>query len=138
MTAKLSCFAAGLFLLGFTYPNPENLILFLGSAGLGAGTGIGLGYAAYVSRASAAKIEALRKWDEAYRQSNQAKLDTAVRQHEEAMAQIQDNVRNLQVLRDELDEERARNEKLAQDLVDFAKRVLVDKGYLKADPPDVS
>jgi hypothetical protein len=126
-----NCVAVAIGALGMTMPDPEHIVMLLGATGLGVGIGVGAGYAAFLSRTSAAKIQAYKLWDEAHRQSTQYKLELAVRQHQEAMDQIDQNARLLQKLRDELEEERSKSDKLEADLVAFATRVLTDKGFLE-------
>lgn len=137
--ARLSCLAISCGAFGMTLPDPEHIVAILAAIGLGAGFGLGSGYAAFLSRSSAAKVQAFKLWDEVHRSSNQFKLEQAVRQHEQAMAEIQKNATLLQQLRGELEEERAKAERLESDLVSFAMRVLTDKGYLepKKEAPHV-
>lgn len=136
----MTCFALLFWSFGMALPDPEHIVVLLGAIGLGAGIGLGSGYAAFLSRSGAAKVKAFQLWDEVHRASNQYKLEQAVRQHEEAMAEIAKNAEQLQRLQGELLEERTKSDKLESDLVSFALRVLTDKGYIepKKETPHAS
>lgn len=114
-------------------PSAEALAAYIIAVCMGVGIGAGSGYAAFKKK----QIEVFKEEDMARRESTLGKLEEATRKLDEAS-------RRDAAMRAEVAESTARindlevsNEKLRTDLIDFALRVLQDKGFVDhaAGPP---
>jgi vacuolar-type H+-ATPase subunit I/STV1 len=123
--------------LGFVLPEPANVTAFVAAIGFG----IAIGGAAIVERIGRAKIVAKREWEEANRNSILKQVEEANQKYEETnkkyketVSQITTNRENLLKIQSDLDAEKVMNEKLREDLMGFALRVLEEKGYVTRSP----
>jgi hypothetical protein len=116
-------------------PDPESLVMFLGAAGLGIGIGASAGYTVFLQRTGAARVKAYKEMDEARRESTLGKLEEANEENQHLRQRMNEVIQEVDVFRHELQEERDLNAKLRNDLMDFALRVLAEKGHIAKPIP---
>lgn len=116
-------------------PDPERVVIFLGALGLGLGAGVGAGYAAWLKRVGAARLEVYQQEDRVKKASTLAKLEKADEELEEMRRDVADTRGQIGHLRGDLESERDLNERLRNDLINYALTVLHERGHIQPQPP---
>jgi molecular chaperone GrpE (heat shock protein) len=111
-------------------------------AGLGAGIGaaIGTGRVIYLRRVTPARIEAEKAFDDAHRETTLAQLEHCVESKTRHEQRIKDLVEGYERLKEEvstvrydLEQSRAREEKVIMDQMAFARDLMTVRDYLQAE-----
>lgn len=122
--------AALIIISAVSLPSPENLVIFMTAAGVGAGFGASSAYVVWLQKTTPARIRAMQELDKAQRSTTMAELKEAREHLTEATGKYEQLSNAVDKLEQHLDDEKILNDKLRADLLEFALSVLHQKGHI--------